>query len=69
MSTTRELRCGCKLCGCMCAEHAPDGVEQVCAVHLDRAVLRFIGEEAVRLVAVSLFAGILIVWSAILCTA
>lgn len=22
---TRELRCGCRLCGCMCADHAPTG--------------------------------------------
>ena len=65
MSTTRELRCGCRLCGCMCAEHAPDGVEQVCAVHLDRAVLRFIGEEAVRLVAISLFVAGVLAWAAI----
>lgn len=65
MSTTRELRCGCRLCGCMCAEHAPDGVEQVCAVHVDRAVLRFIGEEAVCLVAVGLFVGVVLAWAAI----
>lgn len=41
MSAIRELRCGCRLCGCMCTDHAPDGVEQVCAVHVDRAVFRF----------------------------
>lgn len=65
MTPTRELRCGCRLCGCMCADHAPDGVEHLCAVHVDRAVFRFIGEEAVRLVATSLFAAVVLAWVAI----
>ena len=52
----------------MCVEHALDGVEHVCAVHVDRAVFRFIAEEATRLVVTSLFVAVVLAWAAILST-
>jgi hypothetical protein len=50
----------------MCAEHSPDQVERLCAAHVDKTVFRFIYEESARLVAVALFAGIVLVWAAVL---
>ena len=35
------LRCGCRHCGCLCADHSGDGFERLCAVHVDRAIFRF----------------------------
>lgn len=63
---SRSIPCGCMYCGCICAEHAPDRVEHVCAAHVDQNVFRFIYEESARLVAVALFAAVVIGWAAIL---
>ena len=65
MSTSREIPCGCKFCGCMCADHSPDRSEIVCAAHGYSAVARFVVQEGVRLAVVSLFCGILLIWAAV----
>ena len=60
------LKCGCRLCGCVCADHSADGEERLCAVHIDRAVFRLIAEEAGSLVAIALFSSAVLVWAVIL---
>jgi hypothetical protein len=60
------IPCGCRLCGCLCADHSPDRLERPCAAHVDLAVFRFIADEARRLVVIALFAGIVIASAAII---
>ena len=62
----RTLRCGCRLCGCLCPDHSPSGKEWLCAPHVDRAVFRFVFDEARRLVVIALFVAIAGAWVAIL---
>lgn len=64
--TNRTLRCGCRICGCICAEHSDDGVERLCAPHVDRAVFRFVIDEGHRLVVMALFVGIVAIAAAVL---
>lgn len=59
---SRDLICGCAPCGCTCADHSYNHQPQACAGH----VMRAISEEAVRLVVVSLFVGVIAIWAAIL---
>lgn len=66
--TDRFLRCGCRLCGCVCSEHSPTGEAMLCAPHLSRAVSAFVGAEAVRLVAISIFVAVVLGWCAVLAT-
>jgi hypothetical protein len=65
-NTSKILKCGCRFCGCLCAEHSPDGIENLCAAHVDKAVFEFIESEAIRLMCTGLFAAIVLVWAAIL---
>lgn len=61
-----SIPCGCKLCGCVCAEHSASRVEELCAPHVYRAVFGFICEEGARLVAVALFVAVVVSWAAVL---
>jgi hypothetical protein len=65
-SKSYAVPCGCRHCGCLCPEHSPDRIERLCAAHVNRAVFRFIADEASRLVVLVLFAGMVAVWAAIL---
>lgn len=60
----RSLSCGCRTCGCICAEHSDTGEPQHCAPHTVKIVAAFVGAEAVHLVAVSIFVGSLIILAA-----
>ena len=62
----RNLICGCRRCGCLCAEHSPTGVEHPCQPHAGVAVARFVCEESARLVAVALFVAVVLSWAAVL---
>lgn len=62
----RTVPCGCRLCGCVCADHSPDRVARLCAAHVDAAVFRFLKEESARLVCLALFAAVVLTWAAIL---
>lgn len=66
MPNERSLICGCRICGCVCQEHAPEGVEILCARHVDLAVFRFIADEARRLVVLALFVAVIAGWAVIL---
>lgn len=33
MTEPRSLPCGCRICGCMCAEHAPNRMKSACSGH------------------------------------
>jgi hypothetical protein len=50
-----QLPCGCRTCGCLCAEHAPERIERLCPPHADQAITKFIAHEAATLVALALF--------------
>jgi hypothetical protein len=65
MAYRSDLICGCRLCGCLCADHSPDRVEQLCAPHADRAVFRVIAHEAGTLVSLALFVSMVMIWTAI----
>ena len=62
----RALICNCRLCGCLCPEHSSDGKENLCAIHVDRAVFRFVLDEARRLIVIGLFVAVVISWAGIL---
>lgn len=51
----RILTCGCRTCGCLCADHAPEGIESPCARHAVAIITRWIAGEAMALVALMLF--------------
>ena len=61
-----KLPCGCSKCGCICAEHSADGVVWLCSSHVNQAVFRFVIDESCRLVAITLFAGVVLVAAAAL---
>lgn len=61
-----SVPCGCRHCGCVCEQHSRSRQPELCAVHVVRAVSRYIGDEAVRLLGVALFAAMVIAWAAIL---
>lgn len=62
----RDLICNCRYCGCICAEHSPNGKENLCAAHVDRAIFRFVLDEARRLIVIGLFVAVVISWAGIL---
>lgn len=64
--TDRDLPCGCRRCGCLCAAHSPDRTERLCARHGGFAVARFVVGEVATLAALALFLGMIGVWAAIL---
>ena len=68
LGTDREIACGCRLCGCVCAEHTAEGIERLCAAHANKAVFRFVIDEARRLVVLALFVGVLAIGAAVLST-
>jgi hypothetical protein len=69
MSTTNEttksdtLPCGCRLCGCACAEHSPARTETPCWRH---GRIAWILGDAAALAAIGLFLACFAVWGAIL---
>lgn len=56
-----QLPCGCRTCGCACAEHSPTRNEWACSA----CVATFLAREAATLVALGLFFGCVMVWAAI----
>lgn len=58
----RELTCGCRTCGCVCAKHSGDRIPRPCGLHTAGTMARFIAEEAAALVAISLLIGCVAVW-------
>ena len=75
-SLERGLPCGCRLCGCLCEQHAHPfsavdvGVDlgrvRLCLSHRTQAVLLAVLHEAGTLVSLALFGGMIAVWAAIL---
>lgn len=63
---TRDLPCGCRTCGCQCAEHSADRIPHPCRVHAPVVVAAFIAKEAATLVALSLFTGSVVIWCMVL---
>lgn len=61
-SKDRPLPCGCRTCGCACADHAPP-IGWRCARH----VAAGLAQEGAALVATTLFVGMVLVWCAIIC--
>lgn len=57
----RRLPCGCRTCGCLCAEHAGDDRNpSPCWRHRPAGLV-------LEIVALSLFLGMIAVWAAIIC--
>ena len=65
---TTELPCGCRLCGCACHAHSQTRQEWLCSTHVNQAVFKFAIDEACRLVAIALFAGVVMIAAAVLST-
>lgn len=57
----RVLPCGCKTCGCLCDQHAPNRIEQRCRCHADQAIGKFIAHEAATLISLALFTALVAV--------
>ena len=51
------LLCGCRRCGCTCAEHSPGFEARACYTHETTSIARAVSDEAMALVAISLFIG------------
>lgn len=63
---SRSLICGCKLCGCVCEEHAHDHRAHHCLHHSKSNIVAWILSDAAALVSLALFLGTIAVWAAIL---
>ncbi len=61
-----DLPCGCRSCGCMCADHSPSGVDDLCARHALPVLARWALGEALALVAIGLLIASASVWCVIL---
>jgi hypothetical protein len=66
LSPIRNVPCGCRLCGCLCAEHSPDHVDRLCDRHAVYTVTRFVAGEVAVLVTLALFLGMISIWARVL---
>lgn len=60
------LPCGCAPCGCMCPDHSPSGVDELCARHGLPVVARWIAGEVAALLSILLLIASAGVWLVIL---
>ncbi|HEY6030481.1 MAG TPA: hypothetical protein VIU44_07960 [Gaiellaceae bacterium] len=61
-----DVPCGCKACGCLCPEHSPSGLDDLCPRHGLPVVARWIAGEALALVSILLLIACAAVWTDVL---
>lgn len=61
-----DLPCGCRPCGCLCPEHSPTRLDDLCPRHAGAAVARWIGAECLALVSILLLIASAAVWTEVL---
>lgn len=58
-----DLPCGCRTCGCTCAQHDLSGAAQLCAPHTHRRMLAILSVEITRLIGCAAFCAVLLAWA------